>query len=803
MMKSFGQQLRICRRQCSDPDRGGLLTQERLGELMGRKMGDSGYSGAAVSDWERDKSKIHADDRRVLVSLLTILHEGGGVEDVAAADTLLAAGNYRRLNGEEAAVVFPQMAAGPSKDRAEAPAKQEAARSRAQRVLLEKVESFWVDGVLKKGTAGGPLLSLPKCMFNEAVDHPWEAALGQGLIRVECEVEEDLATLFQLADRALLVLGSPGSGKTMSLIGLASSLLERAKEDEKAPIPVILDLSGWAKERRDLPSWIVEELTAKYQIPRRYGRRWLENDELLLLLDGFDVLPEAARVPCIKAVNRFRETHGLCGLVICSRSQEYLACGHKLRLNQAVRIEPLTSEQIEGYLQSGGFVELQQAVEEDSAVRQMAQLPLLLKVLAAVGSAGEVAEAPGEPQSEGAILEWPDYEAVFEAYSRQMFDRRPAHAAFSAEQTLQYLNWLAGRLEEHTQSIFMIEAMQPSWLPSRRWRWVYMLLSGLLLGLAGGVIMWLLWRLLRHALPQLPAAVSAQIASWFNLAPAPVELLTIILGNLALGLLVGIILALFFETRRQKPVQASKISGQRWLQVWTVGLASGIVTTLFVAFFSDWPLAAAWGVAEGFMYMAAARFIFGWRYETDVRTVEALGWSWRRALTGSLVGVILTVIAEVLETQLYGYNGFERTLLTLVVAGFILGGLAGSSTTEKSRPNQGVWLSLRNAGVAAVMVSLPLAFLTALMRDPIYALNMGLLTAVIAAALFGAGVFVKHFLLRGLLRWQRKLPWRYVRFLDYAAQLVFLRKVGGGYIFMHRLLQQYFAGLQGHEKRRS
>jgi len=33
------------------------------------------------------------------------------------------------------------------------------------------------------------------------------------------------------------------------------------------------------------------------------------------------------------------------------------------------------------------------------------------------------------------------------------------------------------------------------------------------------------------------------------------------------------------------------------------------------------------------------------------------------------------------------------------------------------------------------------------------------------------------------------------RFLDYAAALIFLRKVGGGYIFVHRLVMEHFAGL--------
>jgi hypothetical protein len=41
----------------------------------------------------------------------------------------------------------------------------------------------------------------------------------------------------------------------------------------------------------------------------------------------------------------------------------------------------------------------------------------------------------------------------------------------------------------------------------------------------------------------------------------------------------------------------------------------------------------------------------------------------------------------------------------------------------------------------------------------------------------------------------RCIPWRYSRFLDYAAERILLRKVGGGYIFVHRLLLEYFASL--------
>jgi hypothetical protein len=54
---------------------------------------------------------------------------------------------------------------------------------------------------------------------------------------------------------------------------------------------------------------------------------------------------------------------------------------------------------------------------------------------------------------------------------------------------------------------------------------------------------------------------------------------------------------------------------------------------------------------------------------------------------------------------------------------------------------------------------------------------------------------IKHFLLRLLLWANGDMPWNYARFLDYTAERVLLRKVGGGYIFMHRLLQTYFANL--------
>ncbi len=74
-------------------------------------------------------------------------------------------------------------------------------------------------------------------------------------------------------------------------------------------------------------------------------------------------------------------------------------------------------------------------------------------------------------------------------------------------------------------------------------------------------------------------------------------------------------------------------------------------------------------------------------------------------------------------------------------------------------------------------------------------MGFGLATAGAVWATSGGVASVQHFFLRLRLWRAGYIPWRYARFLDYASECILLRKVGGGYIFMHRLLLDYFASL--------
>jgi hypothetical protein len=60
-------------------------------------------------------------------------------------------------------------------------------------------------------------------------------------------------------------------------------------------------------------------------------------------------------------------------------------------------------------------------------------------------------------------------------------------------------------------------------------------------------------------------------------------------------------------------------------------------------------------------------------------------------------------------------------------------------------------------------------------------------------ALFGGLTTLRHYVIRALLARHRIFPWRAQAFLDDATTRILLRRVGGGYSFIHRRLQDYFA----------
>ena len=122
----------------------------------------------------------------------------------------------------------------------------------------------------------------------------------------------DLAeVLSRVPTGRLVVLGEPGSGKTMLMVRLVLDLL--ARRPGSGPVPVLASVASWNPERQELRDWLVTRLVIDH--PGLAGAPPIGRDELsqaeallasgliLPILDGLDEIPEGIRGPAISRIN--------------------------------------------------------------------------------------------------------------------------------------------------------------------------------------------------------------------------------------------------------------------------------------------------------------------------------------------------------------------------------------------------------------------------------------------------------------------------------------------------------------------
>lgn len=150
---------------------------------------------------------------------------------------------------------------------------------------------------------------------------------------------------------------------------------------------------------------------------------------------------------------------------------------------------------------------------------------------------------------------------------------------------------------------------------------------------------------------------------------------------------------------------------------------------------------------------------------------------------GFLYAVIFSTLYKLIYWLIIGI--FKRLMITEVEIAII--------------PNQRIWncwLNLLRITIPTLACNFILSFreleITTNVCDLLALLTIIFL--IVAMIELGQPV-IKHFSLRLVLYFTGKIPWNYARFLDYATERTILQRVGGGYRFIHRLLQEHFASL--------
>jgi hypothetical protein len=144
-------------------------------------------------------------------------------------------------------------------------------------------------------------------------------------------------------------------------------------------------------------------------------------------------------------------------------------------------------------------------------------------------------------------------------------------------------------------------------------------------------------------------------------------------------------------------------------------------------------------------------------------------------------------------------NGLVFGLISTVIVGLVVGLIIGLSSHGSQVDRLIAVLSaipstgLSTVFIAALSSALSSALSVGLSAGLIAGLIAGLSTGLITGLLYGGLAFLRHYVLRFLLWRTGSIPRHYVAFLDYAAERILLRKIGSGYIFLHRFVLDYFA----------
>ncbi len=331
--------------------------------------------------------------------------------------------------------------------------------------MLDRVQAIWIDGVLEPSVQGAAQIALELENKPSATATPlWYVLREFGKTGPLSSADASIVQVYDHADGEVLILGEPGAGKTTLLLELTRALLERARQDETNPIPVVFNLSSWATGRQPLTEWLASELRTRYQIPPLLATAWIKMDQVLPLLDGLDEVALPHRAVCVEAINTYRQAHGLLPTVVCSRHTDYLMLSTRLLLRTAVVVQPLTPEQIESYLMHGGerLEALRQTLRENADLQTLASTPLMLNVLTTAYQGTAHQEIVTIDSTEA------KQEQVFATYVQRVLIRRSTVTRYTSQQTKHWLSSLASQMKRQSQSVFYLEQLQPSWLSGSR-----------------------------------------------------------------------------------------------------------------------------------------------------------------------------------------------------------------------------------------------------------------------------------------------------------------------------------------------
>lgn len=574
------------------------------------------------------------------------------------------------------------------------------------------------------------------------------------VLQIEGEVETTLDSRQLLIEtfgrddiaRKLLILGAPGSGKTTALLSLAEQLVCGAIEQPKTVIPVLFELSTWSQDKQSIRDWLIEQLYDQHGGNRRdrLYEQWLDQQVLLPLMDGLDELGFERQQKCTQKLKDFAGQYP--HLVVCCRTKEFVQADIKLNtLNGAIRLEPLSDQQIQVFLHSQNSL-LWLALEKTPHLRQLLEAtsegdPGLLRIPLFLALAARIytPENPFETKEEllNQYIDWQLSKDVRASDRRNELGKKSwAYPTLKDEpdrqKTQQKLTWFAQKLQEFRRVELTIEHIQPAWLDTQQARQQYKLLLMLLIVPIFGILIGLVFDDLLYGL-----------------------------YGLLYGLFICYIISTVDETialpeTLKIPMQSDV--RREYFSALMAGTVIGLIFALFIlpiSIISNDPL--SFQVKFPFISMSGG------------------------LLFGMFLGAFASVDLESRPRPNQGIWNSCQSFFWTTVCSYPLWCILVFCFARSP------WAISQNAESINIILSNALPhFPKFLLRSLFVALTWGFFV--------GGGIpCVEHFCLRWVLWRNGFAPWNLAQFLNYCVERRLLQRVGGRYRFLHRELLDHFA----------
>jgi hypothetical protein len=618
----------------------------------------------------------------------------------------------------------------------------------------------------------------------------------------------------RLPGKRLVVLGPPGSGKSVMAMTLTLALLDRWQPGLQ--VPVLFPVASWDPSRARLDDWLAEYLSENYQLSgdsrdsRVIGQKLLAGNMLLPILDGLDEIPEALRPLGIKNLNR--ELDAAQPIILTCRTAEYrqaVETGDVLTLAAVVELQPLHPATITRYLTettpAGPRARRWAPVFErlrndpDGALATVLRTPLMVFLTRAIygDNPRDPSELLGQRFQDPASVENHLLTQLIPAtYGNRPQSAEDSQSHWETDDVTSWLTYLArhaggpGRSDlawwqlEHTVPAVVINAVGGLLAAP-----VVGFVFGPIVGIAFAVAVVLAGTAPRSRPWTIEARLRDPIDSWMRRLVAKGAKGEFAAALLGLGEKVPL--------ERRVGLAVGRFAA----------IAAGLIDVLIVYRHASLFHAVADGLAVGLAVgLAAGFFTISLRTTpSEVQFVARKGIPifLRHLAIGLASGVGVGVVAGVLLGSDFG-------LLTAVVIGLTLGLMDGLN----------VWLDVstdvtcalspqstrRAERIAALARSMADGVAIAVTSGVAFGLAYGIRSAITHALVFGIGfgladrymglsasVWGRYFVAKAWLALSGRLPWRLMAFLDDAHRHGLLRRVGAGYQFRHARLQEHLA----------